>query len=175
MDYGHTMQSAAPTQEEPFFTAGVGTASEEVNNFEPENNLDTTNNQVSWGSTAEHDLRSIGSNTLNSTESSHNSPIMSAEITPTMPPMGVVTELEQPGLDVASSSASTEATFHPEESIKTGETLNKAGVRQMDGIIHQFTKSGDIARATDEYWKLVERNLKSSYNRAIGEDEPWAA
>ena len=57
MDYGRT--NSIPEQD--FFTRGQGTNIEAINNNEPENNLDLSNNAASWGKPIDRDPRSIGS------------------------------------------------------------------------------------------------------------------
>ena len=54
MDYGHTVQDE---KESPFFTAGSGSINPELNNVNPEDNLDTEN----WHNlTPDRDTRSLG-------------------------------------------------------------------------------------------------------------------
>lgn len=58
MDYGHTGQndSGSPV----FFTSGAGTNSENVNNFEPENNLDLSNGAWDASPKGDIDPRGLG-------------------------------------------------------------------------------------------------------------------
>ena len=101
MDYGHTVQ---PTNQgsDVFFTAGAGTPSTNINNVEPENNLDLTNRATTWDAMPANpdtrDTRNIGAGALASRESLGNQPVFSQPYRQEAPrpELGQIIDLEMP-------------------------------------------------------------------------------
>ena len=160
-----------PTDNQAFFTAGVGNIPADQNSFESENNLDLTNNSTSWA--PEHDMRSIG-----------NKAILSPEIPTSQPetntPIDNPKDTLQETIDVLApptselSQPTTGSTAFDSKLIRTdGDHISKKAISEVDHVISKFTQAGDAAdlyatiRGDDTHPGMVRDNLKNSFNREV--------
>lgn len=173
MDYGQTAQTKNSEPEQPFFTAGVGAESANLNTFEPENNLDLTNTQTSWNSGEASNLRGLGNNAINSIDKNHPEPIKTSgekenarefipnpnsgpesahfpsapqlgEIESTMPPG--YTDIKGQGLD---GKPATPILFN-QETMMDGDKLSKQAIEILQREEKELTDTGDIATFVDK-------------------------
>lgn len=181
MDYGQHGQSSQNGQggqlvaSQAFFTAGQGSNNQELNNYEPENNLDLTNTTTNWGivTPAEHDRRAIGSHAIFSSDSesvakeeTKESGFTDTGQFNTSPKLGEIITMNAP-LPPASSTTST-PTSTPSEHIYTrGDHLNDAGVAAVNEAINKLSQTGNIVDFYTEVRNMMEGNLKNSFNRKV--------
>lgn len=171
MDYGQINNLGLQgSSEQPFFTAGAGTISTEVNSFEAENNLDTSNNSALWETTtgSATNTHEIGNRALNSFGMS---PV------PSEAPMGEVVSLSMPpSVETSSSVQSQESVIVTQEAsvlpltlaeVKTESHLNKAGIYRVENGMNKLKKDGDAAGFYEDMRKLREDNLDASFGRKI--------
>lgn len=173
MDYGQTTQTKHSEPEQPFFTAGVGAESANLNTFESENNLDLTNAQTSWNSREASNLRGLGNNAINSIDKNHPEPIKTSgekenarefipnpnsspesahfpsapqlgEIESTMPPG--YTDVKGQGLD---EKPATPILFN-QETMMDGDKLSKQAIEILQREEKELTDTGDIATFVDK-------------------------
>lgn len=188
MDYGHTVQPVIPPREgEPFFTTGAGTQSEDINTFESENNLDTTNLQAAWDTTPQRDPRSVGGSALNSINIANTLPApgdfgsipmpgdaqhdahnrLMTEPTALIPKLGEIIELEPATPPTTPETPSTQDSTLPTPEIKTTEHLSDHGIKEIDAAISKLNQDGNIADFYDKARAMMEENLENSYNRKL--------
>ena len=143
MDYGQSSQ--LPGNKQPFFTAGAGSISPNLNNFESENNLDLTNESTWEQPESEHDYRGIGNSAINpfdnelqGNSNQENTDLEAqgkaaqiAEIDPLMPP----------------SSEPLEAnSFHrPIHPSMDGEHLSRTTLNEVHQAVAKLNQTGDAA------------------------------
>ncbi len=163
MDYG---QNNKQNDTLDFFTAGVGTNNPEVNSFESENNLDLSNNQVNWQESP-IDNQEIGNKVMSASKEQ----IIPPDVPEIPEGLGQIIDLEPPK-QASTAQISAEAIArnpYNKEVIKTGETLNKEGIREMDRIVKEFEKDGNAADFYETARDMTETHLNNSYNRVLGE------
>ena len=181
MDYGQPTQPNGSAQEPEFFTSGAGTNSENENTFEAENNLDLTNNQVSWGTTEARDPRNLGGSAIASAEKLTpattpetpkfpEAPQIPTESYNSTPELGQVVPAMPPGY-TAPPTATSEQTppTQPfdESALKTTDKLDLRAVKIVDDAIAKLNQDGDIASFYDTARGMMETNLANSYNRKL--------
>ncbi len=169
MDYGQNPQLANSESNQDFFTAGAGTNSESVNDFESENNLDLTNQLTDWGQTtaiAQH--QSLGNRAISSSETSENNGESSTEL-------GEVVNLEMPPSSrsavqaQADLVASQSSTPFVRGNIRTTEKLESSGIKEVDHIIGKLNQDGNAASFYDLARDMMKANMENSY----GEKATW--
>jgi len=172
MDYGHTREN----QEQGFFTEGAGTQSTEVNNFEPENNLDLDNSVASWGAVPDRNSRDVGNKAIASAKES----LQTLNSASSRGELGLVTDLSTPSQRSAEDKAHMPSTYSSIDNqalsadvaeIKTEEHLNASGIAKMDAVINDFEKTGDAATFYESAREMMEINIDSSYGRKLA---AWA-
>lgn len=172
MDNGHTAQSTnVHREEQPFFTPGQGNEPEQANNFESENNLNTS----TWSEPSEHDIRNVGNHAIASTEIDQ-SPMNTTEtagmgevITLSMPPTTETIQVED--ANKPSDSLDSQSSDVNLDQIKTGETLSDAGIRRVEEVTKDFEETGDASTFYQSVCDLIEVNMTNSYgeNSALKE------
>lgn len=175
--------------ENPYFTAGAGDASPEINN-DPENSLDEEVWQKSLDVSVPTDLPtpekplSIPERETSKTESSKiPSPDAESRSAESLPPSANPFELGQ----IAPTTPKTITTpaqpvnqshrYNPAHIKTTGDHLEKTTIPEVDNVIEELSQTGDLRnfydeiRGTDEKPGMVEANLHNSFNRRLGEDK----
>ncbi|MBO7718230.1 hypothetical protein J6S37_01905 [Candidatus Saccharibacteria bacterium] len=170
MDYGQ------PTNQDdrsnPFFTTGAGTNRETVNTFQSENNLDLSNNQADWSAPLERDHRSIGNKAMGAPETSPDQENVNSEV-PDLTNMGKVISLDasrrdyNPKENPSTAEVAEQAISFDRKKIKTGETLEEAGVQEVQNVINKLNQDGNVADFYDTARDMMEANLYNSYKRKL--------
>ena len=186
MDYGQPIQQPTQPTGPEFFTSGVGTNDEGINNVQSENNLDLSNTQANWGAIPERDRQSIGHQTINSvmpeqlnpytsnhSESINQTSVPSEIVMPSekmLPPTPIgYASLEPPIIEEAKGEAKDEVQQEPSiKDIKTTERLSDDGVKVVDHAVSEFNQNGNAADFYDKVREMMETNLENSYNRKLG-------
>ena len=168
MDYGQSVNS----QNQPeFFSAGVGTNQEDLNNFEAENNLESGNQQADWGITRDRDTRNIGNIAI-------NTPELPKGIEQQMMPDGeeipdfdvAVAEVEPPiDANVTNINEEQQKVKFDQRKIRTKDTLDAEGIGEMQNVINKLSQDGNVADFYDVARDMMETNLVNSY----GENAMW--
>lgn len=189
MDYSQS-QNIQPGQPIPqdFFTAGSGTNNEEINNFEPENNLASTNSQAGWDALTEAypgANQQLGQQAIQSidfpqaaSQSANAAPNLGEVVTLDMPPAKkdapLVMVSDQSSLDPIQATQITEDSHSdqlntPEDrsKIKTSDTLSDDAIEAMRRAEKKLEQDGDIVNFYDFIRDSMEDNLKNSYNRKL--------
>ena len=202
MDYGQTQkqldasgfsQSADVPQD--FFTVGAGTNSEDINNVNPEDNLDLTNTQASWGpqfmqmppENITEPIRNIETppipdaspvESLKPTKHSGNSTEQRAprsEVASSTPELGQITPTEPQAKTLAAASSESEQKaqqylgIHDLNSIKTTEKLNHHGMTAIDNAISKLGQDGDAA----SFYEMAREAAKFNIKSIRGGNAPW--
>jgi len=179
MDYGQSKQPANPEPEQAFFTAGAGTNSESTNNFEPENNLDLTNDAADWGQSGQLTVnKKIGNRAILSPElgSLNRTEVLTTQSPEEAPNQtsgfGEVIELELPPStdNKATSQDASETTRSIDFSLirGEGERISPLALRETQKTISDFNR-GEItpAKLIDFKQKATEAYLENTYNRKL--------
>ena len=162
MDYGQPVNT--PNQE-PFFTAGVGNASEI-------NNPDKVNSLLSEEYSVERDPKNLGNAAMTSSE---QAPI-NTELEPTEEiandqALGQIVNLEMPPMTEQPEETEVQKTSNFNQSaIKTTGKLSRAGFQAIESATSKLSKDGDANAFYEEIrgqGGLVEANLKNSYGRGV--------
>ena len=111
------------------------------------------------------DPRKFGNNAMNALGAPGENEIPNMEQFG-MPPGYQPEQLAPEETNDANGSNPKEPTASPV--IKTKETLNKEGFKAIEGARHELDRTGDIADFNDKIRKMMEDNLKNSYNREVG-------
>lgn len=177
MNYGRTGRTSS-TGTQDFFTAGAGTNSEDINVFESENNLDLSNDTVSWDNPAAANninRRNIGNTAMHS-EKAIPQEESAREVS--TPELGKIVNLEMPPID--KGSAPKDHSKMAEASLDAGILLNLESFREENDKISSKTlesteqavedfEKGKISPADldDARWKATKAYLKNSFGRDI--------
>ena len=170
MNYG---QDNSQEKVPDFFTFGAGTNAENVNNVEPENNLDLTNTATEWElPMPDRDNREIGNRAIASAESlnipsepaANPQEDLSAQIE-------AITDnkAEQVSINPAIIQKNNDTTIPQieEPNIKTDKFLSKEGIAAIDKAKAELDQTGDMASFYCEARDMMEVNLENSYNRKL--------
>lgn len=168
MNDGHT--ESTDDKGQVFFTTGAGTNLEDINNTEPENNLDLSNQLASW--MPEHDTRKIGSSAI-STPPNPDSGNFYPHAPESTPNYGEIVNLEMPPDAISPTTIATpgsaERTLAGDiVEIKTDHNLNSHGMTAIDEAISKLNQDGDIASFYETSRDMTEANLDNSFNRKVG-------
>lgn len=175
MDQGQPKKQSGTGSYQPFFTAGAGTNSENLNSFESENNLDLSNQAADWQLSRENNPRELGNKVIDASDQIGNTDINTAE-TPDQPgeeskEVALNPRLMPPDSNLDQTSTSDNATdidlLIDDVKIKTTEMLNKESVRFIDSEIGQLSKDGNIESFYDKMRNKMEENLENSYGRKL--------
>ena len=170
MDYG---QKGQPSDEPQFFTAGVGDIPADQNLYGAEDNLDLTNETISWA--PDRDARSLGNKAIFSTkESAPQDGVISSEQLHEMvdlaPPPGFPTS-NLDSSDVA--PAPTAISFNPKLIRTDGDRISRTAILEVNNVISKLSQTGNAAdfyasvRGDADHPGMVRSNLKNSYNREV--------
>lgn len=197
MDYGQTQKQ--PDVPQDFFTVGAGTNSEEINNVNPEDNLDLSNDQASWGSdfmqmppeNITEPIRNVETppipeansdvNPLEIPKFPKNTSNTDRQGVPTLekikntPELGQITPNEPQAK--APATAPTESDqkaqqylgIHDLNSIKTTEKLNHHGMTAIDNAISKLDQDGDAA----SFYEMAREAAKFNIKSIRGGNAPW--
>ena len=170
MNYGHTN---LPDNSLDFPTP---------DNFEVNNNLDSTNPEISWNQPAsiEHDKKSLGSEALANSALANSLEMPPSPEQELVKPVPYTTNLEpisQPVEDTTTDADIAKKALEVKpESIKTTEYLNDEGIKAIDNLNEQFMRDEiDIEHYYDQHQDIVETNLLNSFGRIVGEGKEKAA
>ena len=170
MNYGQPTNQDGRSN--PFFTTGAGTNQDTVNTFQSENNLDLSNNQADWSAPLERDHRSIGNKAMGAPETSPDKENVNSEV-PDLTNMGKVISLDasrrdyNPKENPSTAEVAEQAISFDRKKIKTGETLEEAGVQEVQNVINKLNQDGNVADFYDTARDMMEANLDNSYNRKL--------
>lgn len=184
MDYGQPAQQTIQPAGPDFFTSGSGTNNEQINNTEPENNLDLSNGQTNWSNPVERNQQNIGQQAINSLESNQINPNvinLDPSLNPLeMPPEGVKTPGESipptpegyASLDPVIIAKNDETQNETKElsikDIKTADRLSDDSVKIVDETVAKFNQGKeDPAEFYKKVREMMETNLENSYNRKL--------
>lgn len=199
MDYGQTQkqpdasgfsQSADVPQD--FFTVGAGTNSEDINNVNPEDNLDLSNSQASWGpqfmqmppENITEPIRNIetppipSATPVESLEHNGDSAKQSAsplEAINQTPELGQITPAEPQAKTPAAASPESDQKaqqylgIHDLNSIKTTEKLSHQGITAIDNAINKLGQDEDAAN----FYEMVREARKFNIKSLRGGNAPW--
>ena len=155
-----------------FFTAGVGNTSSSENSFEPENNLDLTNDAASWGTNSmEHTRRAIGNQAISSMGEA-DAPF--GEAGPS-DEMGKVIDIDLP--PTAQPEAPEPSNVVPFDShrIRTkGDHIDRGALVEINHVIREFNQTNNAAdfytevRGSKDQPGMLDSNLENSYGRVFG-------
>ena len=190
MDFGHNGQDPirhASASEQPFFTAGQGNDMPERNDFEPENNLDLSNKESTWGIT-NYQSAIQATDSFNTQEVIHGSQeaiAISQETTPQNNPestSGIMSKTPSNLPDFILDAPGPIDTFESnnisfsERSIRTeGDHLSKTAIKEVEAVISALDSTGNVAdfysaiRGDAKHPGMMQANLKNSFNREVGE------
>lgn len=172
MDNGQKGQNSSDNS---FFAPGVGDASASQNISGQETNVNLNSDQVNW--TPERDNRNIGNKAIFSSEETSIEGIEG-----TMPPteaLGEITDVDQPAT-TPEQPAQSEQPVQPgqpeeikpvidEELIRTdGDRIAKSALKQVYLAEEKLRQTGDICGFYEEARRMMEENLRNSYNREVG-------
>lgn len=163
MDYGQNDQSNGA-----FFTEGVGVPSKNTDDFEAKNNLNLSNDAMSWSDPISHNSRQVGNKVIESQDKD----ISDTEEISINPELGKIIDLNMPpsakGKTIENEDPSKiiEASFN-KTAIKTDTTLNPGAVKEIDQAIIKFNQTGDAAGFYDTWRDAMEVNIDNSYNRKL--------
>ena len=178
MDYGQPVKT---NKQSAFFTSGAGTNQEDKNDFEPENNLATNNEQANWDVSYEVDKRNIGNIAINMPELPKD---VGEKAMPDGEEIAEIGEIAETGLppneqieientDMHSrketgdkndeSSDATKIIPFNGKKIKTGEKLSVDGVDEVQNVINKLNQDGNVADFYDAAREMMETNLVNSY------------
>ena len=173
--------------ETPYFTAGVGDAPVEANNFEPENNLDEENWQRSLEISTPVDLPSpekmrmgdaLRGESPESLTSASENPMITSEnpiITSENPAASPETPSPSEAIRISPESSSelgkitpfgapprtdtadTTAKYNPINIRTTGDRLEKSTIPEVDNIINELEQTGSVSNFYDEIRGTDER------------------
>ena len=176
MDYGQTnptYQSAVP---QDFFTVGAGVNDPNVNNFEPENNLDVSSGE--WGDSIGHDTQNIGKSALREDRRNEGRNMPGGDTTAEFIPFEFMPGASELPIVAAPSMAPDAPPVSPSRStnkqsaqppainldnIKTSESLSELGAQEVVKAINQLNKDDKIADFYDAARQMMTANLKNSY------------
>ena len=165
MDYGQSRQNnQQPTAPQDFFTVGAGVNNPNVNNFEPENNLDISSGE--WGDSIEHDAQNIGKSALLGKNQTERYGVAGESTEPRsnsfefMP--GAPEPLSAPPSQPIDAQDNQKATINFDH-LKTSEALSPLGVQEVVKAINQLNKDDKIADFYDTARQMMAANLKNSY------------
>ena len=166
MDYGQPVNS--PNQE-PFFTAGVGNASEI-------NNPNEANSISSEDYAAERNPKNLGNAAISSSERIQPLTENPQEIQGEMindQALGQIISLEMPPETIQQTpevETQTKTVDFDRAAIKTTKKISKAGYRAIETATSKLGKNGDASSFYNDIrgeGGLVETNLENSYNRKL--------
>lgn len=174
MDYKSRNRDAG-NLEQDFFTAGAGNVSPLENSFEPENNLDLSNNATSWApNSVERHHQSVGNRAVISAENIPDSPRQFQADDQTK--IGEIIDIDLPPIAEPSlpEPEATSAPIFNEKLIRTdGDRINKGALFEIDHAIKKFSQTGNAAdfyaevRGTSDKPGMLGSHLKNSYNREL--------
>ena len=169
MDYGQPVNTDSQLD---YFTSGAGTNQVNINNFEPENNLDLTNEQTDWSSPVERSHRDIGNAAINAPDSKANKGYDIA--IPKLEEMGQVISMEMPPgreeiVDMTPGQLAEQAISFDKNKIKTKDSLSELGVQEVKQVISKLNQDGNAADFYDAAREMMEVNMENSY----GENATW--
>lgn len=176
MDYGHTTSSGAPAPNQPifspqdFFTPGVGDLPADIN---PDlmQSLNTESS-LNWTPDTPPILASPENATISNSASEKSPADESVDRLKKAAELGQIIDLVPPPVssDQKNPIAAVERSmsFNKTE-IKTGDRLSKSGVREVDHILHELDKTGDIASFYATAREMTKTNLGNSY----GQNSAW--
>lgn len=184
MDYGQPAQQTIQPAGPDFFTSGSGTNNEQINNTEPENNLDLSNGQTNWSNPVERNQQNIGQQAINSLESNQINPNvinLDPSLNPLeMPPEGVKTPGESipptpegyasldPVIIAKNDETQNEVKELSAKDIKTADRLSDDSVKIVDETVAKFNQGKeDPAEFYNKVREMMETNLENSYNRKL--------
>lgn len=189
MDYGQTQKQ--PEVPQDFFTVGAGTNSEDINNVNPEDNLDLTNDQASWEpqfmqmppDNITEPIRNIETPPIPDTtsmESVHNSQdtidsakqgVPSLDSTKNTPELGKVTSASPQNKEPIEPSELEQRTKHYfglhdlTSAIASGK-LTHHGMEAVNNAENKLNQDGDAASFYENLSYLREQNKTNARNTA---------
>ena len=187
MDNGHTSQSGGASAQ-PFFTAGAGTNSVDINNSDIKDNLNINNKESSWNNTSpDRDPRNIGNLAINPQEVSNQDGIINEalpqETNPhpeqnnTSPELGKVINLEMPpGMNKGDStkipdqSEIIEASFDRNVIKTTKSGLEAAAIKEADKVANKKLYKDDDAAG---YYDIMRDMAHTNTNNSYGDRSAW--
>ena len=185
MDNGHPKGNT----ENPYFTAGVGNFSPEVND-EPENSLD----EKEWQKALEISTP-VGMPPLEKPQDTTEAIISGPQTEQTEQPSqtespepALPTSLSESGLgqivpsDIIPKNQQTpdsahQSKYNPVNIKTTGDKLEKSTIPEIDNVINELNQTGDLTnfydeiRGTDEKPGMFDANIGNSFNRKLGQDQ----
>lgn len=160
--------------QDPFFTTDAGTNIEGANSFEPENNLDKSNQD--WTTPLERDQRNLGNTALNSPEEQPKNQEIVAE-RPDFTRMGEVIDVNMPpGMDMGEDSISEDKTKPSDKkTLNINEVrgdrnrISKDTLLTVQKTVSNFNKGAiNPAELADIKTEATEAYLKNTYGREYG-------
>lgn len=193
MDNGHPKGNI----ENPYFTAGVGNISPDVNG-DLGNSIDKEDWERSLEISAPVGMPAPEQITNTEIANTEDAGLYSAEnITPDSPApkaqenqtiktlenpyeLGQITPMGAP-VDPSNPALAKPQKYNPVNIRTTGDYLEKSTIPEIDNIIEELSQTGDLnnfydeIRGTDEKPGMMETNLQNSFNRKLGQDQGKAA
>ena len=168
MDYGHATQ----TNNDTFFTDGVGMQAKNTDDIEVKDNLDLSNKSISW------DESEPGEPNKNKNSQEIDNPqIKTQESLASRGPdssngvqLGEIVDLKMPpgsGDKHTDDAKIIEASFNRTAFRTTGDKLNIDAIKELDAEISKLNQTGNISDFYNHAREAMEANIDNSYGRKL--------